>query len=898
MRSSGTTYRSEWTSFPAFTAALEQKGISISADAWPRVYRILEKAETPAQLKLKLCPLIAASPEEQTLFYETFDRFFDDDKIPEEFFGKGDHSPQLPPELVGEELPEKLGSKPEPELRTGNRQKFIAVIAGIFLIILALTVWVLPDLSLQTRLVLQIIVLVAAFVGVWIYRILQRKLVARRIESKEPPWFWNIDLKIEERMDFGAELPILARQLRRRLPGNIPHLNLRATVNETIRSGGALTLRYNYRTRPAEYLFLIDQTSFADHRRHVYEMLYKELLNNNVYAERFFYTDDLRVCWNEKHPGGISLEKIALRYADYRLIVFGDAWKMINPVSGLLMNWTEVFGHWESRALMTSRPTAAWGYDELRLSERFVVLPANPEGLLQVIHYFEESKKYNPKVVRDTLIQPEIETDVAGLKKYFTQSVRTWISACAIYPEVNWDLTLYLGEFLAIHLKENLLTFSNLVKLSQLSWFRNGRMSDKDRVDLLNSLDKTLRLTLHQKMVDALEEQYKRAPVPAVSAAYSEFRLQLAIHKLESGNYEGGRKELQREIKTLIQEGVKNDFIAIQSVAAPGPLEVVIPEGMRSLAYNSSGSSLADRFRKLIPSGKPKQVEPEEEKLDTESPENETYQEETPALDTTDEMEPTSFVSTVSQQIFPLPEMIKIMGGTFKRGDYNVNVSDFWLGKTAMTVGQFAAFIDATGYKTDAEKGDGSNIWTGSKWEKKAGVNWRCDTKGDVRPESEWNHPVIHVSWNDAKAYCDWLSELAGQKWRLPTEAEWEYAAGGGSENRTEYAGTNNKSELGDYAWYTKNTKDTGTRPVGQKKPNRLGLYDMSGNVWEWCGDWYGEYPSSDISDPQGPEKGTDRVYRGGSWFHDAEYCRVSRRNNYTPDYRSRYLGFRPVRTN
>ncbi|MDX2248919.1 MAG: SUMF1/EgtB/PvdO family nonheme iron enzyme [Bacteroidia bacterium] len=251
--------------------------------------------------------------------------------------------------------------------------------------------------------------------------------------------------------------------------------------------------------------------------------------------------------------------------------------------------------------------------------------------------------------------------------------------------------------------------------------------------------------------------------------------------------------------------------------------------------------------------------------------------------------------------------MVKITGGTFDMGSekydsekplHRVTISDFWMGKTEVTVAQFEAFIAATGYKTDAEKGDGSYIWTGSTWEKKAGVNWRCDVKGNIRPESEWNHPVIHVSWNDAKAYCDWLSERTGQKWRLPTEAEWEYAAGDGSSNRTIYAGTDSESELGDYAWYTTNTNNTGTRPVGQKKPNRLGLYDMSGNVWEWCSDWYGNYPSSDISDPKGPESGSFRVLRGGSWYGDASDCRVAFRSLYTPGVRSGSLGFRPTRTN
>ncbi|MEZ4828587.1 MAG: SUMF1/EgtB/PvdO family nonheme iron enzyme [Bacteroidia bacterium] len=244
---------------------------------------------------------------------------------------------------------------------------------------------------------------------------------------------------------------------------------------------------------------------------------------------------------------------------------------------------------------------------------------------------------------------------------------------------------------------------------------------------------------------------------------------------------------------------------------------------------------------------------------------------------------------------FPLPEMVLIKGGTFQREKYKVTVSDFWLGKTAVTVSTFAAFITATGYKTEADKSGWRYVFPAYK--KISGVNWRCDILGEIRPENEWNHPVIHVSWNDAKAYCDWLSKETGQQWRLPTEAEWEYAAGGGSEQRTIYAGTDDESELGEYAWYSVNS-DSQTHPVGQKKTNRLGLYDMSGNVWEWCSGWYGDYPAKDISDPQGPEKGTNRVYRGGSWLGNAERCRVSNRNFDAPDLRNFYLGFRVARTN
>ncbi|MEZ4828202.1 MAG: SUMF1/EgtB/PvdO family nonheme iron enzyme [Bacteroidia bacterium] len=222
----------------------------------------------------------------------------------------------------------------------------------------------------------------------------------------------------------------------------------------------------------------------------------------------------------------------------------------------------------------------------------------------------------------------------------------------------------------------------------------------------------------------------------------------------------------------------------------------------------------------------------------------------------------------VKGQKISLPEMILIKVGSFSREKYKVTVSDFWLGKTAVTFEQYDGFCEMTKREKPSDEGWGRGL-----------------------------RPVINVSWNDAKAYCDWLSEQTGQNWRLPTEAEWEYAAGGGSSGRTIYAGTDDERKLGEYAWYSANANSQ-THPVGQKKPNPLGLYDMSGNVWEWCSDWYGNYPSSDISDPTGPSSGSYRVFRGGSCSGDAAYCRVAFRNFAAPVFRFGYLGFRPTRTN
>ncbi len=238
-----------------------------------------------------------------------------------------------------------------------------------------------------------------------------------------------------------------------------------------------------------------------------------------------------------------------------------------------------------------------------------------------------------------------------------------------------------------------------------------------------------------------------------------------------------------------------------------------------------------------------------------------------------------------------IPEMVLVEGGTFSMGSndgnddeqpvHNVTVGSFYMSKYEVTFEQYDEFCEATGRgKPDDEY-------------------WGRRTR-----------PVINVEWYDAVEYCNWLSEQEGltpfysgsggynfdaNGYRLPTEAEWEYAASGGNNHDGyEYSGSNT---AGDVGWYKSNSGSE-THPVGYKTPNSLGLYDMSGNVWEWCYDWYGNdyYSSTSLVDPEGPGNGSKRVLRGASWINPAMNLRIAYRSTkVNPAYSSWALGFRVV---
>jgi len=206
-----------------------------------------------------------------------------------------------------------------------------------------------------------------------------------------------------------------------------------------------------------------------------------------------------------------------------------------------------------------------------------------------------------------------------------------------------------------------------------------------------------------------------------------------------------------------------------------------------------------------------------------------------------------------------------------------------------VTRGQFRQFVEATGYATDAEEdGKGGYGRKGEQWVQSTVYLW--NTKLGFETEQTDDHPVVNVSWNDAVAFCEWLSQKSGGTYRLPTEAEWEFACRAG--NPGAYCFGNDESRLSDYAWYGSHG-GLGTKPVGQKLPNAFGLFDMHGNVWEWCRDEFAVYDESPAINPVGVNRFQLRVARGGAYSTQPSAVRSARRSDGTPTTRYIANGFR-----
>ncbi|MDR2476727.1 MAG: formylglycine-generating enzyme family protein, partial [Treponema sp.] len=277
-----------------------------------------------------------------------------------------------------------------------------------------------------------------------------------------------------------------------------------------------------------------------------------------------------------------------------------------------------------------------------------------------------------------------------------------------------------------------------------------------------------------------------------------------------------------------------------------------------------------------------------------------------------------------------LKDMVLMPGGTFSMGSpateparepnegprHEVTVSSFYMGKKEVTVGEFRQFVNDAQYTTTAQGNGGGRVVINDNWEEKADASWE-----NPYFSQDDRHPAVLVSWYDAVEYCNWRSAQKGlslaysidgstvtcnwdaEGYRLPTEAEWEYACRADTDGPFS-TGDNITTSLANYdgnSPYNNNAKgeyrQASTRTLSFA-PNSWGLYDMHGNVYEWCWDVYGNYGAAAQTDPKGPAAGPNRVARGGSWYRSGKFARSASRAAQNPAYRDSALGFRLVLPN
>ncbi len=743
---------------------------------------------------------------------------------------------------------------------------------------------------------------------------------------------------------FVASTPILCdhtlikvvRQLRYTAHSGRYSFDVDKTIQKTMHSGGMARPVYTPLHRHVEYLMLIDRYNLRDHQAQLHNNLYETLKENNIFVERFFFDNSPLVCRNHQHPGGIALTEILSLYEHAGLMLFTNGSQFIDTYYLKTYAWADIFKHWQHRYFFSSVSPALWGERERLLQGLFpFVLPLSVEGMQVVagdlsqtahadfdwLHYWRDSADYSLVPVETE----EKKLEYIGL--FFGEPVKRWIAACAVYPELNWNLTIALGKELGEWYpgeQSQLHSYRYISQLLRLDWFKKGHIPDAFRVALMTEwlTDKEIAAVGHFLYRQLSQNQ----PLPG-EPDYDSRRLQLDMYDL-LGETDGEkfRRKARQLTEALATQQHRPDMVSLH----------VINERDNCRAFFEIPDSVLLRWG----------IDPTKTRRARKVPPN--------------------FVR--------IPEGEFTMGspeGEAERYDdetqHQVKVSEFYLCKYAVTFAEFKKFIDA-GYQTDAEKANSSRIWDGMEWKDKEGINWRHGVSGDERAPEEDNHPVLHVSWNDAGAYCKWMTDKTGKTLRLPTEAEWEYACRAGTTtpfNTGENLTTDQANYDGNFP-YNSNPKGKyreNTIPVDSFASNAWGLYNMHGNVYEWCSDWYGEkyYEESKVNDviqrmldnpatlgdalleaaklpfsgadklvfelnrikyidglsdynrlnwvgemkallstyercsvnPAGPETGSNRVLRGGYWGSIARHCRSAIRYRDIPGYRSHYVGFR-----
>ena len=833
----------------------------------------------------------------------------------------------------------------------------------------------------------------------------------------------NMEVKLNQnfQIEYPEEFYLASRDWNKRKVENTNRLNVNKTVVNTAQQGGILNLVYDQREKQSQYLILIDQDSRKNQQSKLFEFICSSLVKQNIHINRFYFNKDPQVCWSESTYKKVDLFYLLNHYANHRLLLFTSGAGMVNPTTGKLFDWTDTFKSWENKAIFTPKEPVLWDKTEEQLQHLFSILPANTEGITKLVDTFEMINVADLYEWRNNAEHTIIDFDeepvliVAKLKYYFqtddddSYDVLNWLAACCIYPEIYWDLTLFIGKHLSTP-ENNLLTADNLTKLMNLKWFQEGKIPNEIRKALLADnelLNKPEQKQIAKAIYKVIEDSIKYSPNPAFR---NKERMNILISKIQQSTSKE-KQYLVKELKQLYRTNPVEDkeVLALLEEIRHPLMDRFIPKKLNKYLFRDNFYFTGFKFPARLTMAcavfyLPFTFSAEEPDCSSAINYNEIEYCLNNGLDSAklltlmayDNYQPSEvensntlrFIETASElmgnydlahinkslidfnialgyyqvgmydkcidlaskiltyknagalknelhhllflsyiniennegalhnllsmhpaywkqksikpEVFlnykPLQiEVANVEGGTYNMGahelegiyyekpKHSVNISDFYLSKYEVTNAEYCKFLNEKGL--NAEKVAEWIDINGKEGDEQCRIYYE---KGMYKIQSGFEkYPVIFVSWFGANAYANWIGG------RLPTEAEWEYAARGGKYSQNFlFSGSNKLSKVG---WYSKIPNVNGAQPVGLKAPNELGLYDISGNVWEWCSDWYDPhfYNSEDLNNPTGPSRGEKKIVRGGSWKYEKEYARVFDRVFNYPNSQFEIYGFR-----
>ncbi|MBI4908529.1 MAG: type VI secretion system baseplate subunit TssK [Acidobacteria bacterium] len=412
-------------------------------------------------------------------------------------------------------------------------------------------------------------------------RLRRRRLLIRRAHGKTPPYSWPVQTDFIAEIFEPEEIATVSRLLHRRTLGTAQRLDIQATVAASAATLGFPTFRYRRDSRLPEYLILIDRANYNDHQALLHQHLVEKLRDQGLYISSYYYEGDPRVFWNAAGDESFPIEQVQRSHRDDRLLVFGDGDHFLDAITGRPAPWVGLFSVWVERALLTPKQPSSWGMQEVTLANEFALVPATLDGLITLAAYFDLPAATKLRV--EASERPlHFSLDPSVLRRYLGDDCFRWLCACAIYPQLQWDLTLSIGSLPCM--PPRLVCEENVVKLIRLDWFRAGVIPDEARRLLIGMLDPEVERAVRDSIVALLEKN--PAPPGTFASSAQQFQIAYQRHCAHPEDSES-RRALQSALENVTPEGADQDYTyldATESVTR-SPLEFVLPKSLNRLLH-------------------------------------------------------------------------------------------------------------------------------------------------------------------------------------------------------------------------------------------------------------------------------------------------------------------------